>query len=79
MALGTKNRQSETAQVCREHLRENHRDNLALVEEFIVEIEGAGKNHDPAQWLRFSDASWKNSEMLKRLDREFEAWLNPGK
>jgi hypothetical protein len=79
MALGTKNRQSETAQVCRAHLRENHQKNSALVEEFIAEIEGAGKNHDAARWLRFSDASWKNSEMLKRLDREFEAWLNPGK
>jgi len=79
MALGTKNRQTETSQVCKQHLREEHRDKLALVEEFIVEIEGAGKNHDVARWLRFSDASWKNGEMLKRLDREFEAWLNPGK
>jgi hypothetical protein len=79
MALGTKNRQNETAQVCKQHLRETQRDKLALVEEFIVEIEGAGKNHDAARWLRFSDASWKNGEMLKRLEREFEAWLNPGK
>ena len=77
MALGTKNRQNETAQVCRQHLREKHKHQLALVEEFIVEIEGTGKNHDVAKWLRFSDASWKNDEMLKRLDQEFERWLNP--
>ena len=79
MALGTKNRQSETSQVCKQHLREAHPDKSGLVEEFIVEIEGAGRTHDATRWLRFSDASWKHAEMLKRLDREFETWLNPGK
>ena len=77
MALGTKNRQSETAQVCKLHLREKYRDKPGLGEEFIVEIEGAGRSHDAANWLRFSDASWKNDEMLKRVDREFETWLSP--
>ena len=42
-----------------------------------MEIEGTGKNHDVAKWGQFTDASWKNDEMLKRLDAEFEKWLNP--
>jgi hypothetical protein len=76
MALGTKNRQQETAHVCRQHLREKRLDQLGLVEEFIAEIEGTGKNHNVSNWGRFADASWKNDEMLKRLDLEFEKWLN---
>jgi hypothetical protein len=77
MSLRTKNRQQQTAHVCRQHLREKRHDKLELVEEFIVEIEGTGKNHDINRWSRFADASWKNDEMLKRLDVEFEKWLNP--
>jgi hypothetical protein len=46
MGLGTKNRQQQTADFCKEHLREMHPDKLALVEEFIVEFEGFGKNLD---------------------------------
>ena len=77
MSLGTKNRQQQVAQVCKEHLREKHADKLGLVNEYILEIEGAGKNHDVSNWGQFADASWKNDEMLKRLDVEFEKWLNP--
>jgi hypothetical protein len=40
MALGTKNRQKQTAGLCKQHLRQKYPDKLALVEEFIVEIEG---------------------------------------
>ena len=36
MALGTKNRQRQTAEACKQHLREKYRDRGALVEEFIV-------------------------------------------
>ena len=43
MGLGTKNRQKQTADICKQHLREKYRDKLRLVEEFIVEIEGALK------------------------------------
>ena len=77
MALGTKNRQQQSAEICKLHLREKNPDNLRLVNEFIVEIEGTGKNHDVSNWGRFADASWKNDEMLKRVDAEFEKWLNP--
>ena len=77
MGLGTKNRQIQTAEVCKQHLREKNHDKLALVEEFIVEIEGTGKNHDVSKWGQFADASWKSEAMLKRLDAEFEKWLNP--
>jgi response regulator RpfG family c-di-GMP phosphodiesterase len=77
MALGTKNRQQQTADLCKQHLRENHMRQLGLVEEFIQEIEGTGKNHDVGKWGQYADASWKNDEMLKRLDAAFEKWLNP--
>jgi len=77
MALGTKNRQQQTAEICKQHLRERNQSNLGLVNEFIVEIEGTGKNHDVSKWGQFADASWKNDEMLKRLDQAFEKWLNP--
>ena len=78
MSLGTKNRQIQTAEVCKHHLREKHQRQIALVEEkFIQEIEGTGKNHDVAKWGQFADASWKNDQMLERLDIEFEKWLNP--
>ena len=40
MGLGTKNRQKQTADICKQHLREKYPDKLGLVEEFIVEIEG---------------------------------------
>jgi hypothetical protein len=76
MALGTKNRQQQTAEVCRQHLREKYQSNLGLVNEFIQEIEGTGKSHDVSKWGEFADASWKNDEMLKRLDLAFEKWLN---
>jgi hypothetical protein len=46
MGLGTKNRQKQTADICKQHLREKYRDKLRLVEEFIVEIEGSPRNCD---------------------------------
>jgi hypothetical protein len=33
--LGTKNRQKQTADICKQHLREKYRDQRGLVEEFI--------------------------------------------
>jgi hypothetical protein len=38
MGLGTKRRQQQTADICKQHLREKYRDQRRLVEEFIVEI-----------------------------------------
>ena len=77
MSLGTKNRQQQTAETCKEHLREKHGDKLALVEEFIVEIEGSGKNQGITSWSKFTDIKRSQEEMLKRLDEDFEKWLNP--
>jgi hypothetical protein len=53
MGLGTKNRQKQTADICKQHLRDKYRDKLGLVEEFIVEIEGAPKNCDATCWGQF--------------------------
>jgi len=77
MGLGTKNRQAQTAEVCKQHLRENRKEILGLVEEFIVEFEGSGKNHDLTHWCQFSDIKGIQSEMLNRLDHYFDQWLNP--
>jgi hypothetical protein len=78
MSLGTKNRQQQTADQCKQHLRQGHLDKLVLVEEFIHEWEGAGKNRDITTWGQFTDASHIQAEMLKRLDEHFDQWLNPG-
>jgi hypothetical protein len=77
MGLGTKNRQKQTADICKQHLREKYRDKLGLVEEFIVEFEGARKDYDVTRWTRFTDIKDIKEEMLKRLEVHFEKWLNP--
>ena len=77
MGVGTKHRQQQTADSCKRHLREKYEDDLALVEEFIQEIEGTGKNRDIVRWSQFTDASQNQAEMLRRLDGYFEKWLNP--
>ena len=50
MSLGTKNRQIQIAETCKQHLRDKYRDKLALVDEFIAEFEGTGKNQDRTKW-----------------------------
>jgi hypothetical protein len=42
MSLGTKNRQIQTADQCKQQLRHKHMDKLVLVEQFIHKIEGSG-------------------------------------
>lgn len=46
MSLGTKHRQQQTADLCKQHLQEKHKEKLPLVNEFIAEFEGTGKNQD---------------------------------
>ena len=77
MGLGTKNRQKQTADICKQHLREKYPDKLGLVEEFIVEIEGPAKNCDVTRWGQFTDIKDIKKEMFQRLEAEFEHWLNP--
>ena len=77
MGLGTKNRQKQTADLCKQHLREKYTDKLQLVEEFIVEIEGPPKNCDETRWSRFTDIRGIKKEMFRRLEIQFESWLNP--
>jgi hypothetical protein len=77
MGLGTKNRQKQTADICKRHLREKYPDQRALVEEFIVEIEGSPKNCDVTRWGLFTDVKGIQKEMLERLEEHFEEWLNP--
>lgn len=77
MGLGTKNRQNKIAEICRAHLRGKYRAQAALVEEFIIEFEGAEPDIDVTRWSQFADVRRIQSEMLERLDAHFEEWLNP--
>ena len=77
MSLGTKNRQKQTADLCKQHLREKYADKLGLVEEFIVEIEGSSQHPDVTRWGQFTDIKDIKKEMFDRLERKFEDWLNP--
>ena len=76
MSLGTKNRQKQTAQLCKEHLRQKYPDKLALVEEFIVEIEGPTVTRDVTRWSQFSGIRDIKKDMLQRLEAQFENWLS---
>jgi len=76
MGLGTKNRQNQTAELCKEHLRATYSAQLVLVEDFIHEIEGVGKANDPTRWGQFTDVSRNTDAMLTRLDEGFNKWLN---
>jgi len=77
MSIGTKNRLSQTGSLCKAHLREQFTKEGTLVDEFIAEIEGSGKNADPNAWAKFTDAKRDNAEMLSRVSAAFSAWLNP--
>ena len=77
MGLGTKNRQKQTAELCKQHLRKKYPDKLALVDEFIVEIEGPPKNCDVTRWGQFTDIKGIEKEKFQRLEIHFENWLNP--
>ena len=77
MGLGTKNRQKQTAELCKQHLPEKYRDRLQLVEECILEIEGPPANCDVTRWGPFSDIRDIKKEMFQRLETRFEKWLNP--
>jgi len=77
MGLGTKHRHQQTADECKQHLREKHKDKGLLVNEFIAEFEGTGKAHDITRWSQFADMRDVKAETLERLDTHFEKWLNP--
>jgi hypothetical protein len=70
MGLGKKNRQKQTAELCKQHLREKYQDKLGLVEEFIKEIEGPPATRDVTRWSQFSDIRdiKKESSKVSRLN-----------
>lgn len=77
MSLGTKHRLKEAADLCKQHLREKHRGQGVLVEEFIAEFEG--KERDHTRWSQeFADQRQMDAEMLQRANDVFEKWLNGG-
>ncbi|MEI7963091.1 MAG: hypothetical protein WCI42_04615 [Verrucomicrobiota bacterium] len=76
MGLGTKNRQNQTADLCKDHLRQSYAAQGTLVEDFILEIEGSGKAKDILQWGQFTNMDRDQAAMLGRLDDKFNRWLN---
>ena len=76
MGLGTKNRHAQTADLCKDHLRQSYAAQGTLVEDFILEIEGAGKAKDILQWGQFTNMDRDQAAMLGRLDEKFIRWLN---
>ncbi|MCX8494038.1 MAG: hypothetical protein ORN23_07400 [Chthoniobacterales bacterium] len=76
MGIGTKNRQNQTAELCKEHLRGTYASQGVLVEDFIGEIEGSGKSKDILKWAQFTNMDRDTTAMLGRLDEKFNKWLN---
>jgi len=76
MGLGTKNRQKQTADLCKDQLRATYPAQLVLVEDFIREIEGVGKAQDTSAWGQFTDLSHNTGKMLNQLDERFTKWMN---
>lgn len=76
MGLGTKNRQAQTADLCKDHLRQSYAAQRTLVEDFILEVEGSGKAKDILQWGQFTNMDRDQAAMLERLDEKFNKWLN---
>jgi len=76
MGLGTKNRQNQTADLCKEHLRGSFASQGALVEDFILEIEGSGNSRDILQWGQFTNMDRNPAAMFSRVDDKFNRWLN---
>lgn len=76
MGIGTKNRQSQTAELCKDHLRQAFASQRVLVEDFIVEIEGSGKLKDILKWGQFTNMDRDQDAMFGRLDEKFNRWLN---
>jgi hypothetical protein len=75
MGLGTKNRQNQTADLCKDHLSQSYAAQGTLVEDFILEIEGSGKAKDILQWGQFTNMDRDQAAMLGRLDDKFNRWL----
>lgn len=75
MSLGTKNRLQRVTNLCRDHLRQAHADEAALVEEFIAETESSADG-EQSPWAEFTDTKRSDAEMLAGLDAAFQRWLN---
>ena len=78
MLIGSRNRQIQTTELCKEYLRQKYETELLFVEAFIIETEGTGTKRHGAHWGEFTDSSWKNEELLIRLGEHFEKWLEQG-
>ena len=63
---GLRTGRKQTADICKQHLREKYPDKLGLVEEFIAEIEGPPKNCDVTRWGQFTD--FKDIKDIKKRD-----------
>ena len=73
----TKHRQIQAAELCKQHLRQKYQDDLLFVEAFIAAMESKDENQHIFYWGEFTDSSWKNEEILLRLDEKFKKWRGP--
>ena len=71
----------EAAITCKQHLRLTNPNRLALVERFIIEIEGSNTNPEYSQWGLFRDKKDEYKEindirgkMLDKVDSCFVQW-----
>ena len=73
MSLATKHRLQQSADGCKQHLRDKKN---PLVEGFIAEFEG--RDRDLTRWsTQFADLRRVDAEMFQRANAAFEKWLNP--
>ena len=77
MGLGTKNRQKQTADICKAASPGKIPGPAWASGRIHLEFEGDRKNCDVTRWDLFTDIKDIKKEMLKRLEAHFEKWLNP--
>ncbi|MGA3171200.1 MAG: hypothetical protein ABSE62_09310 [Chthoniobacteraceae bacterium] len=61
--------------MCKRYLLLKYREQLRVVERFIVEIERRQPDGDQSRWEAFINRESCTDEVLKPLDLEFERWL----
>jgi hypothetical protein len=82
MSLRTKNRQKQTADLCKQYLRGKYPDKPTSVEEFIVEIEGPPQNCDLTRWGQFTEYQGHQKrdvptarDSIRELAQSMNDWL----
>ena len=70
MGLEIKNRQKQTADLCKQHLRQKYPDKLGVGGRVYRRFEGPPKNSDLTRWGEFTDIKDIKKEMFRRLENQ---------